>query len=83
MYSLDVLLLWPLKLKPWSGKVRPLLEQRQVQRRVPILLLTTQSSLENCRNARQDTRMDRGSPTSNMENEEGESIKPKRPEVIK
>jgi hypothetical protein len=83
MYSLDVLLLWPLKLKPWSRKVRTLLEQRELKRRLPVLLLTTQSSLENCRNAPQDSRVDQGSPTSNMENEEGEAIKPNRPEVVK
>jgi hypothetical protein len=83
MYSLAALLLWRRKLKPWSGKVRPLLQQSEVKRRLPIVLLTTQSSLENCRNARQDSRVDQGSPTSNMEDKEGEAIKPNGPEVVK
>jgi hypothetical protein len=83
MYSLAALLLWRGKLKPWLRKVRPLLQQREVKRRLPILLLTTQSSLENCWNARQDTIMDQRSPTSNMEKEEGEAIKLNRPEVVK
>jgi hypothetical protein len=82
MYSLAALLLWRRRLNPWSRKVRPLLEQREVKRRLPILLLTTESSLENCRNVRQESRVDQGSPTSNMENEEEEAIKPNGPEVV-
>jgi len=83
MYSLAALLLWRLKFNPWSRKVRPLLEQGEVKRRLPMLLLTAESSLENCRNVRQDSRLDQGSPTSNMENEEEETIKPNGPEVVK
>jgi hypothetical protein len=83
MYSLARWLLWRRKLNPWSRKVRPLLEQGEVKRRLPILLLTTESSLENCRNVRQDSRVDQGSPTSNKENEEEEAIKPNGPEVVK